>query len=55
MIQTDTDCCAIIRKSDEELGEVAGKLDKEFAFHCPQKTTLLGTERILRKVSVSSE
>ena len=27
---------------------------QEFVFHCPQKTTLLGTERILRKVLVSS-
>ena len=35
----DTDCCRIIRKCDEELGEVAGKLD---------------TERILRTVLVSS-
>ena len=27
---------------------------QEFVFHCPQKTTLLGTERILRTVLVSS-
>ena len=27
---------------------------QELVFHCPPKTTLLGTERILRKVLVSS-
>ena len=27
---------------------------QELVFHCPQKTTLLGTERIFRKVLVSS-
>ena len=27
---------------------------QELVFHCPQKTTLLGTERILRTVLVSS-
>ena len=51
----DTDCCRIIRKCDEELGEVAGKLDTRISISLPpQKTTLLGTERILRKVLVSS-
>ena len=50
----DTDCCRIIRKCDEELGEVAGKLDTRICISLPQKTTLLGTERILRKVLVSS-
>ena len=37
MIQTDTDCCAIIRKSDEELGEVAGKLDTRICISLPPK------------------
>ena len=46
----DTDCCRIIRKCDEELGEVAGKLDIRISISLPPKTTLLGTERILRKV-----
>ena len=50
----DTDCCRIIRKCDEELGEVAGQLDTRICISLPQKTTLLGTERILRKVLVSS-
>ena len=50
----DTDCCRIIRKCDEELGEVAGKLDTRISILLPQKTTLLGTERILRTVLVSS-
>ena len=50
----DTDCCRIIRKCDEELGEVAGKLDTRICISLPQKTTLLGTEMILRKVLVSS-
>ena len=53
----DTDCCRIIRKCDEELGEVAGNLDTRISISLPPpppKTTLLGTERILRKVLVSS-
>ena len=37
MIQTDTDCCRIIRKCDEELGEVAGKLDTRICISLPPK------------------
>ena len=37
VIQTDTDCCRIIRKCDEELGEVAGKLDTRICISLPPK------------------
>ena len=33
----DTDCCRIIRKCDEELGEVAGKLDTRISISLPPK------------------
>ena len=33
----DTDCCRIIRKCDEELGEVAGKLDTRICISLPPK------------------
>ena len=33
----DTDCCRIIRKCDEELGEVAGKLDIGISISLPPK------------------
>ena len=31
----DTDCCRIIRKCDEELGEVAGNLDTRISISLP--------------------
>ena len=37
VIQTDTDCCRIIRKCDEELAEVAGKLDTRICISLPPK------------------
>ena len=37
MIQADTDCCRIIRKCDEELGEVAGKLDTRISISLTPK------------------
>ena len=33
----DTDCCRIIRKCDEELEEVAGKLDIRISISLPPK------------------
>ena len=33
----DTDCCRIIRKCDEELGEVAGKLDTRICISLPPR------------------
>ena len=33
----DKDCCRIIRKCDEELGEVAGKLDIRISILLPPK------------------
>ena len=36
----DTDCCRIIRKCDEELGEVAGKLDTRISISFPPKKLL---------------
>ena len=44
----------VIRKCDEGLGEVAGKLYTRISISLPPKTTLLGAERILRTVLVSS-
>ena len=36
----DKDCCRIIRKCEEELGERAGKLDIIISISLPPKTTL---------------
>ena len=37
VIQIDTDCCRIIRKCEEVLREVAGKLDTRICISLPPK------------------
>ena len=47
----DKDCCRIIRKSDEELWELAGKLDIIIIISLPPKNYATKRKgRILRKV-----
>ena len=47
---TCTNCCRIIGKCNKKLDKWLGKLNVKISISLLQKTILLGTARILRKV-----